>query len=173
MKPLRVALASRSGAAASLNRARDASDGHAPAVTQHPGRPEQGRRTSIRRRVLAASENRRPDRVPKLQEQVSARTVAWCRGVPLSWRPAMEANALKSSDYEHIEWTGRPHLAAVPAAKSPVCDFDTSQVWLTSDRMLRYWTRELGVTMYDIRDAIAVTGTRCAVEVRSYLTRLR
>lgn len=85
----------------------------------------------------------------------------------------MEANALKDPDYRHIEWTGRVRLAALPVATSPPCDFDTSQVWLTSDRQLRYWTRELGVTMYDIRDAIAVTGTRCARELRSYLARVR
>ena len=85
----------------------------------------------------------------------------------------MEGHALKNSVDESIEWTGRPQLPPLRVAPTSSADFDTSQVWLTSDRLLRYWTHELGATMYDIRDAIAVTGTRCAIEVRSYLSRMR
>lgn len=85
----------------------------------------------------------------------------------------MEGHALKNPVDEPIEWASRIPLPPLRAATASSDEFDTSQVWLTSDRLLRYWTHELGATMYDIRDAIAVTGTRCAIEVRSYLSRMR
>lgn len=80
----------------------------------------------------------------------------------------MSVDALQQADYEVIEWEGRGPTAPPRATAR---DFDTSQVWMLDDRQLRYWTAELGVTMYEIRDAIAVTQTRCATAIRAYLTR--
>lgn len=77
----------------------------------------------------------------------------------------MDLHGSHEADYVGIEWHGRPRIAAAP----PVNDFDKTQIWLLTERQLRYWTGELGVTAYEIRDAVAATGTRCATTLRSYL----
>lgn len=46
---------------------------------------------------------------------------------------------------------------------------DRSSIWLMREDEIRYWTSELGVTIYALRDAIAATGTRAASVIRSYL----
>lgn len=81
----------------------------------------------------------------------------------------MHAPTASAYDYDFVEWSGRAPISALPATKSPPRDFDTNDVWLLTESQLRYWTAELGVTMYEIRDAIAATGTRCATAVRKYL----
>ncbi len=81
----------------------------------------------------------------------------------------MEMHAPSQSAYDYVEWSGRAPISALPAVKSPTRDFDTSHVWLLTDGQLQYWTSELGVTIYEIRDAIAQTGSRCATAVRRYL----
>lgn len=72
-------------------------------------------------------------------------------------------------DYDYVEWNGQaPYVAAPVDAPAPVL-IDTTQVWLSSEREYRYWTSTLGVTIYELRDAIAETGTRCAIALRAYL----
>jgi hypothetical protein len=82
----------------------------------------------------------------------------------------MDDHALKQSDYSFVEWYGRTPVAAPPPAK-PQPEIDTTRISLASDRELRYWTDEFRVTIYDIRDAIAATGSRCPNDVRHYLAR--
>lgn len=83
----------------------------------------------------------------------------------------MDDHALKQPDYDYIEWHGRAHFVAPPANQARPCDLDTTRISLATDRELRYWTDELRVTIYQIRDAIAATGTRCPTAVRNYLFR--
>lgn len=73
-----------------------------------------------------------------------------------------------SRDYDYVEWNGRtPYVAAPLHAAAPAQIEDT--IWLATERELHYWTQELGVTVYEVRDAIAATGTRCARRVRAWL----
>lgn len=74
-------------------------------------------------------------------------------------------------DYEVIEWEGRAPRVAPTSIEAGWRDIDPTEVWMINDRQLRYWTAELGVTIYEIRDAIAATGTRCAAALRQYLAR--
>jgi hypothetical protein len=85
----------------------------------------------------------------------------------------MDLQAQPQSDYDFVEWSGRATVAPPPAGKAALRELDTATVWLSTDRELRYWTDELGVTIYEIRDAIAATGTRCGATIRQYLLRLR
>jgi hypothetical protein len=72
-------------------------------------------------------------------------------------------------DYDYVEWNGRaPFVAAPLHAPEPVV-IDTTQIWMVTERELRYWTSELGATIYELRDAIEATGTRAAGAVRAYL----
>lgn len=72
-------------------------------------------------------------------------------------------------DYDYIKWNGRtPYLAVPIDAPEPIV-IDTTQIWLCTERELRYWTSEFAVTIYALRDAIAATGTRCATAVREHL----
>lgn len=80
------------------------------------------------------------------------------------------AHALKQSDYDFVEWTGRARVVAAPVNK-PQTEIDTTRISLATDRELRYWTDEFRVTIYDIRDAIAATGSRCPNAVRNYFVR--
>ncbi len=80
------------------------------------------------------------------------------------------AHALKQSDYDYVEWTGRARVVAPPVIM-PRLEIDTTRISLATDRELRYWTDEFRVTIYEIRDAIAATGSRCPNAVRNYLTR--
>jgi hypothetical protein len=81
----------------------------------------------------------------------------------------MDLQGSQESDYVGIEWHGRPRVVVAP----PVNDFDKTQIWMLTERQLRYWTGELGVTAYEIRDAVAATGSRCATTLRQYLSRTR
>ncbi len=81
----------------------------------------------------------------------------------------MDNQALKQSDYSFVEWYGRVPVAVPPA--KPRAEIDTTRISLATDRELRYWTDEFRVTIYDIRDAIAATGSRSPCDVRSYLAR--
>jgi hypothetical protein len=72
-----------------------------------------------------------------------------------------------SRDYGYVAWEGRG--AASPAGASAPATIDTTQVRLATEPELRYWTDELSVTIYCLRDAIAATGTRCATAIRAYL----
>jgi len=83
----------------------------------------------------------------------------------------METHAPNHSAYKYVEWSGRAPIGPPPVTNSQPRDFDTTQVWLLNDRQLRYWTGELGVTMYEIRGAIATIGTRCAIALRNYVGR--
>lgn len=83
----------------------------------------------------------------------------------------MELNS-QQPDYDFVEWHCRPAAVAPPVIK-PRAEIDTTRITLATDRELRYWTDELAVTIYEIRDAIAATGTRCSTTVRNYLIRLR
>lgn len=83
----------------------------------------------------------------------------------------MEGTNPKAGDYDFVEWTGRPHTQMIPAARPPQAEFDLSQVWLVNDRQQRYWTSELGVTVYEIQDAIADTNSRCPIALREHLGR--
>lgn len=87
------------------------------------------------------------------------------------WRLAMEGTHPKAGDYDFVEWTGRPHAQMVPPAKALHSDFDVTEVWLGNDRQQRYWTSQLGVTVYEIQDAIADTNTRCPTALREHLGR--
>ena len=78
-------------------------------------------------------------------------------------------NARVSRDYDYIAWDGRTPYAAAPATAPEPVVIDTTQIRLVTERELRYWTSELRVTIYALRDAIAATGTRCAIAVREYL----
>ena len=80
----------------------------------------------------------------------------------------MDDQALQQSDYSFVEWYGRVPVAPPPRPKP---ELDTSRISLATDRELRYWTDEFRVTIYDIRDAIAATGSRCPTAVRTYLAR--
>lgn len=46
---------------------------------------------------------------------------------------------------------------------------DRSHVSLLQEQDIRFWTNELGVTMYELRDAIVATGSRAANRIREYL----
>lgn len=83
----------------------------------------------------------------------------------------MDLHAPKQSDYDYVEWSGRAPVVSPSVARPALGDLDTTQVWLATDRQLRYWTGELGVTIHEIRDAIALAGTRCATAVRNCLGR--
>ena len=75
-------------------------------------------------------------------------------------------------DYDYVEWNGHSSFVAAPANAPAPPVIDTTQIWLSTEREQRYWTSELAVTIYALRDAIAATGTRCAIVVRGYLERL-
>lgn len=83
----------------------------------------------------------------------------------------MDTHTSQHAAYDYVEWSGRAPIGPPPVARSPPRDFDTNEVWLLTDCQLRYWTGELGVTIYEIRDAIAIIGTRCAAALRSYFGR--
>lgn len=84
----------------------------------------------------------------------------------------MEMHAQEQSDYDYVQWSGRARVVAPSPIKTELREIDTTRISLATDRELRYWTDELGVTIYEIRDAIAATGSRCATAVRNYLDRL-
>lgn len=71
------------------------------------------------------------------------------------------------SPRDRIEWTGRtfaPRLAEI--AKPSI---DTTRISLLSERETRYWTSELRVTIYQLRDAIKATGSRDPALIREFL----
>ena len=72
-------------------------------------------------------------------------------------------------DYDYVEWNGQASYVAAPQDAPAPALIDTTQVWLSTEREMRYWTSALGVTVYALRDAIADTGTRCAVVLRAHL----
>lgn len=71
-------------------------------------------------------------------------------------------------DYDYVEWDGRTPYVAAPA-HAPAPPRVEATIWLATERELRFWTSELGVTVYELRDAIEATGTRCARRVRAWL----
>ena len=79
----------------------------------------------------------------------------------------MDEHALR--DYDYVEWNGRSHYVASPVDAPEPFVIDTTQISLLTERELRYWTSELGVTIYTLRDAISTMGTRVASVVRAYL----
>ena len=46
---------------------------------------------------------------------------------------------------------------------------DRSRISLEQAHEVRYWTKELGVTGRELRNALAATGSRSATRVREYL----
>ena len=90
----------------------------------------------------------------------------------------MDENTSRNTHSGYIEWQGRSVAQMMPAHRAPlppapvVDKFDTTHIFLLSEREMRYWTNELGVTVYMLRDAIKAAGTRCAKTVRDYLHRL-
>jgi hypothetical protein len=83
----------------------------------------------------------------------------------------MELDETTSHDADAIEWKGCRTFVPPTVARAARVDLDLSRVWLTSEHALHYWTRELDATIYEIRDAIEDTGSRCAEAVRRYLGR--
>ena len=81
----------------------------------------------------------------------------------------MDQQALR--DYDYVAWNGRTPYAASPVAAPEPVVIDATQIRLVTERELRYWTNELCVTVYALRDAISATGSRCADVVRAYLER--
>lgn len=78
-------------------------------------------------------------------------------------------NEQASRYFDYIAWDGRAPRAT-PAARAPEpAAIDTTHIRLATERELRYWTSELSVTIYTLREAIAATGSRCAKVVRAYL----
>lgn len=83
----------------------------------------------------------------------------------------MELDTATPPDADAIDWKDcRSFVRPAPRRATPV-EIDPSRVWMTSDHALRFWTRELDATIYEIRDAVAATGSRCAEAVRRYLGR--
>lgn len=79
----------------------------------------------------------------------------------------MDEQALR--DYDYVAWNGRTPYAATPMdAPAPVV-IDTTYIYMATERELRYWTNELVATVYEVREAIEATGTRCARTVRAWL----
>ncbi len=79
----------------------------------------------------------------------------------------MDEQALR--DYDYVAWDGHSSYVAAPThGRQPVV-LDTTEIWLATERELRYWTNELGVTVYAIRDAIVETGTRASETIRAHL----
>lgn len=77
-------------------------------------------------------------------------------------------NEQASRYFDYIAWDGRAPRATTPV-RAPEPAIDTTHIRLATERELRYWTSELAVTIYTLRDAIAATGSRCAKVVRAYL----
>jgi hypothetical protein len=66
-----------------------------------------------------------------------------------------------------IEWTGRTFSPRITEIATP--GIDTTRISLLSEREMRYWTSELGVTIYQLRDAIKATGSREPALIREFL----
>ena len=79
----------------------------------------------------------------------------------------MNDHALKSSDY--VEWDGPSLFVPAPMEIRESDTVDKSEIRLLTERAMRYWTSELGVTVYALREAIAATGSREPAVVRAYL----
>jgi hypothetical protein len=82
----------------------------------------------------------------------------------------MDENTSRNTHSGFIEWQGRSVAQMLPPPAPE--KFDTTQIFLLSEREMRYWTHELGVNVFMLRDAIKAAGTRCAQTVRDYLHRL-
>lgn len=72
-------------------------------------------------------------------------------------------------DYDYVAWHGDTPYAAVPASSPAPVVIDATEVWMTSERELRYWTCELRATVYELREAIEIVGSRSAAKVRAWL----
>ena len=72
-------------------------------------------------------------------------------------------------DYDYVEWNGRTPYVANPLQASQPVLIDTTQIWMSTERELRYWTSELGATVFELREAIEMVGSRCAGRVRAWL----
>lgn len=46
---------------------------------------------------------------------------------------------------------------------------DRSRISLSQEHEVRYWTKELGVSEQELRNALAVTGSNSATRIREYL----
>ena len=83
----------------------------------------------------------------------------------------MDLNDATPADADPIEWANCRTFVRPVQARALQVDLDLSRVWLTTEHALHYWTRELNATIYEIRDAIEDTGSRCAEAVRRHLGR--
>lgn len=70
---------------------------------------------------------------------------------------------------EHIEWTGRTLPRRDPEAETRI---DTTRISLLGERAMRYWTDELCLTVYQLRDAIKATDSRDPAVIREHLTQM-
>lgn len=53
--------------------------------------------------------------------------------------------------------------------KKPRVEADRSRISLDQPQDVRYWTRALGVSERELRNAIAAAGTTSATRIREYL----
>jgi hypothetical protein len=83
----------------------------------------------------------------------------------------VDLNDATPPDADAVEWKGCRTFVPPTVVRALPVDLDLSRVWLTSEHALHYWTRELDATVFEIRDAIVATETRCAQAVRRYLGR--
>lgn len=86
----------------------------------------------------------------------------------------MELNPSTHGETDGIVWDRPLRPAPLPPLPRAANDAaEPSQVWMVTERQLRYWTTELGATAYEIRAAVDRTGTRCAATLREYFARSR
>lgn len=85
----------------------------------------------------------------------------------------MDLNSSTHSEVDGILWDRPLRPAPLPPLPRAAPDPEDAQVWMVTERQLRYWTAQLGATAYEIRTAAAVTGTRCAATLREYFGRSR
>ena len=81
----------------------------------------------------------------------------------------MDEQDLKA--YDFIEWHGRT-FARPKAYDANKPLIDPTRISLLTEREMRYWTDELRVTIYEVRDAIKATGSRDPVVVKTHLQAL-
>ena len=55
--------------------------------------------------------------------------------------------------------------------QQPPANDDAVEIYLAREQDILSWTRELGVTVYELRDAIVATGSRAANDIRDYFDR--
>jgi hypothetical protein len=83
----------------------------------------------------------------------------------------MEERLMDEQDhkpYAPLEWHGRTFARPTPYDAKPP-SIDATRISLLTEREMRYWTDELRVTIYEVRDAIKATDSRDPSVVRAWL----